>query len=381
MPNPSEKLQKLMGRYAFNPWEKSSPTYLSLEEFKNMGMTLAREGADLRITETIIGTEETFLHFLVLYNEKGKNQEEIEELLRLNSTIINVKNGLEQTLLQSLMNQFIRKECSLEDFKKTALFLAKRGIDLSVTDTEDIKGTLIHHFVLNNKNGENDKEIAELLQINPTLINILDGYGRIPLQSLLRKESDATIHTIEKLIDLGSNINSKCPNNITLLHSCCFAGNLTAAKYFASQGLDLKARAKGKTMLHSSVRHKNADLWEWILNNEINIDAQDDLGDTTLHFAAANRNSVMIEWLILNNADSNLLNNQGVTALQIAQECEFPEITSILIKLNAKDLSLPKIENSIDTNTKISNSTARFFNSEGRKETFDNSSVSNLQGP
>ncbi len=60
---------------------------------------------------------------------------------------------------------------------------------------------------------------------------------------------------------------------------------------------------------------------------------------------------------------------------------KFPKNTSLLIKPNTKDLSLPKIASYFDPNSKVSKNTVQFFKSEGGKEAFNNSSVINLQGP
>lgn len=305
----------------------------SLADFKKHAMIFAKLGADLSLQDTTLNTQGTLLHHLILTNVSACNEKEICRLLSFKKDIVNIKDGFGNTPLQVLMNQMHDKSCSLEDFKKTAMLLANKGANLNVKDTRDFKGTLLHLFISTNENNRNDKVIASLLALKKELVNIQDGYQRIPLQNLLRFNRNITIDVVENLLKSGSTMYSKDIYGETILHSCCTSGNFDVAKYLVFKGLHIDAQTNsGKTMLHCTVKHQNSSLWEWLYGNDINIDQVDNSGQTALHLAIINGNQAMVQWLIQNNANLELQDKNGNNALLLAEKCGQKIIASILLK-------------------------------------------------
>ena len=312
-------------------------TSCSLSDFKKSAMLLVNNGADLTLKDTTNSyVHGSILHHLVRTNKGGVNDKEIAEVLALKKDLVCITNHNGQTPLQCLMNELIYNTCSLTDFKNSAMILARNGADLSLNDTTHHKGTLLHLLVIKNTDGVNNKEINELLKLNPNFINIKNNDGRTPLQNLLRIKDNVSIGGFEYMLQLGSDLYSKDNNHETLLHACCYSGNLELAKYLVTKGFELGAKTiTGQTLWHSSVGSNNAALWQWLYDNKVDIDAQDNSEQTPLHLAAKQDNKDMVQWLIQHQANLNVKDNKGNTPLDIAQRNGVEEIIDLLVAAGA----------------------------------------------
>ncbi len=78
--------------------------------------------------------------------------------------------------LQSLINALHYNKCSLEDFKQSAMTLARQGADITVRSTSGAHPTLLHVLVCRNNDGANNAEIAELARLNPEILGSKYSY-------------------------------------------------------------------------------------------------------------------------------------------------------------------------------------------------------------
>ena len=306
-----------------------------MDDFKRTAMLLARGAADL----TVYGRTppfNTLLHCLVLTNKDGANDKEINELLILQKDKVNAKTGNNLTALTSLIDQLMSKQCSMDDFKRTAMLLAHGGADLAVYGSTPPFNTLLHCLVLTNEQEIHDKEVTEILKLKSDIFNIPDGNGLLPLQALLLKQPLISTNAIIKLIILDNALHYKNLNEETLIHTACSIGNLELVQCFVSNGLNIAAKTtSGKTTLHCSVSSNNQALWKWLYEQDVDINAQDNSRRTALLLATQNNNKAMVQWLIEHNADINVQDNFKRTALHLATQKNNKALLQLLIKQNA----------------------------------------------
>jgi len=320
-------------------------------------MLLARQGATLTVMND---SRKTLLHHLVLNNKDGNNNKEIEELLTLNKELVNfsikytVYVGNEKqslTPLQALIDAFERKECTLNDFKQTAMLLVAKGADPSVVGD---KGTLLHCLASSNKNGCNEEEINTLLLKNKNLAKIPNEYGQTPLYVLIREQANVSPDKIQHLLSV-SDITSKGNDDETLLHAACRSGNFEMVKYLLNNGLDSNSKTKsGYTAFHyisKDRNQKNEALWQLLYDKKADLNATNCFECTPLHYAVLDENVPLVTWLIKNNANLNVrgyffgTKHQGPyeTPLMMAEKYnKSTEIKDLLLNAGAT-VSTPEI--------------------------------------
>jgi len=140
MPTPTQQLQRLLTNGTSSP------------DFKQSAMTLVRQGADITV-QANLGAHPTLLHILARTNNNGSNNEDIAELVQLNRNILERKDNNGRTALQSLMDALHWQDCSFENFKQSAMILAKQGSDITKRSTSGAHPTLLHVLARKNENG------------------------------------------------------------------------------------------------------------------------------------------------------------------------------------------------------------------------------------
>ncbi len=323
MPLKTQQLQLLLNNLAS----------INLDDFKKEALPLVQSGADLSVRGRS-APYGTVLHHLVLTNKDGANDEAITELLKLKPEHVDVKDGYDDSPLKSLINQFQDNKINLEGFKRTAMLLARGGANLSVRGRSAPYRTVLHHLVLTNKDGSNDKALTELLKLKPEHVHVKDGYGHLPLQALLLNQPEISASTFEQAIKIVGEeaLHYESLDKVTLLHTACSIGNLDVAQYLVSKGLDLAAKTEqGDTLLHVSAKHhKNQAIWQWLYENKIDINAQNSSKQTALHLAFQLDNQEMVQWLVEHNADRYIRDIEGHTASALAKSFKLASSSSLL---------------------------------------------------
>lgn len=151
-------------------------------DFKSCAMALAQDGADITVCSTIA---HPLLHVLFRTNKQGVNNSDIMKLIALNPQILANKDKFDRTALQSLLDALYYNEIDFDDFKQSAMMLARLHADITVCSTSDSHPTLLHVLVRNNKDGINNNEIAELASINSDILESKDKHDRTALQALI----------------------------------------------------------------------------------------------------------------------------------------------------------------------------------------------------
>ncbi len=349
---------------------------LSIDELKKTAMLLARKGANLLVTNR----QRVFslFHLLIFNNKNAVHQSELEELLELKPELINFESPLARLLLNCPTNS------DLETFKKNALFLARNGADLTVHDVVSGK-TLLNYLITTNTNGINDKEINELLAINPKLITQKDNWQRDPLQVLMEHRlqnklpviqlqqnalllaahgADLTVtdrffswqHTIlhhlvlngqeglaclQKLPVNSEIINAKNGKGYTPLHYLLSKepnATIEQVEILVHLGSQLTCSSKNNhTLLSSLSRQGNLAVAQYLVTNKgLQITEQTPDGKSLLHHATGHHNEPYWEWLLTNGCAIDTQDHQGATALHDAITRENKVMVQWLIQKGAR---------------------------------------------
>ncbi|CAB0035308.1 unnamed protein product [Trichogramma brassicae] len=221
--------------------------------------------------------------------------------------LVNAQDKLGNTPLHLLM-QFARS-----DIKKTAEILLTHGANPNLINDE---GLTPLHVICNLSQTPlryalpNDctKQIVQVLLKNGADPNLANDNGSTSLHMLCDKTYDDTLANFE-ILTIGHQ---------EVLESVLKGG--------AQPNL---ANAEGLTPLHIICKRKrNDNLAETFfkVNEEINqlvqIDARDNLGNTALHLALRYDNDKVAEFLLRKGADPNLANEERMTPLHIiGQRC------------------------------------------------------------
>lgn len=223
-----------------------------------------------------------WLHQLVLTNVDGRNDREINLLLKQAPTLIDAPNMHQCTPLQELMNLWLACECETKTFKHTALLLANEGCNLWVQDTTSMGATLIHHLMRTNYKETHNNDIETLLTLDPTLTRAIDKDGNTVLHQLLYAP-DVSIQRLKSFIPKKLKEPMYNERGQTPLHIACLFGHLNAALYLVEQGFDIHALTESnQTMLHLAASNNNQALWQWLIDQSIDPFAQDVFGQTAV---------------------------------------------------------------------------------------------------
>jgi ankyrin repeat protein len=152
--------------------------------------------------------------------------------------------------------------------------------------------------------GGHPDTISFLLKNNAN-IEAQDYQGGTPL---LKAVINRNYHTIRLLIEKGANINHCDGQEQNCLH--------------------LITKAKSKPASLRIAQH--------LIENGVNINQQDILGNTPLHYAAAKNYIKMVNLLLKYSANTSITNNRKKTASDIAEQKKFQVMTQLLREASNK---------------------------------------------
>lgn len=365
----------------------------TFETFKHLAMNFSRKGADITRRSTIFSGR-TLLHYLVASNEAGLNNDAISELVTRHPNALASTDGSGCTALQFLMDSLYLCCCTFEDFKTSAMILARRGADITMRSTKGDHPTLLHVLVRKNKNGINDKEIEELVKLNSNALACIDEpdtlFGRdrsgyTALQALMEtwtKEEcpfesfkqlamlfikqganlslqkteilsrDTVLHLlvlshinendkeIDELIALnGDLLNIKDGNHRTPVHALLDTNSSIAVakfeKLLSATNLDLKDYAEA-TLLHAACHSGNLPAVKHLFGKGLSLTALTKYNETLIHYAVSSGNPALIQWLVdTQQIDINTQDRSGETALHRAAAQNNSELVELLIRNGA----------------------------------------------
>lgn len=316
-----------------------SSNKLTYNQFKNSALALDPSGS-LLLNPLPIKGGPTPLHWLVQNNENGRNDAAIVDLIKSNPDSLKQLDNQQCTPLHSLLflidnNQHIpgrrfKQKISEQDFKHTAMLLAKNGADIKTPTNFGSKTTLLHELA---RKGA-DTEITSLLEQDSNLKNEVDRYGRTPIFYYIWEHQWLELEKIQKIFSID-NLHETHNAKNDLLGIACFAGHSSLVKYFLEK-LDQKTIEESNTsnslLLHSAVYSKSRDILKWLIDKKMDINQKDSSGETALFYATACQNEWAVNYLIENQANLNIANNWGETPLSIAiQKVNLPLVKKLLI--------------------------------------------------
>ncbi len=358
----------------------------SFQDFRNnVQLLISTPGVELSVEETCanftskIAHGNTLLHQLLLTNYNNVNKSLIELVFNYCPQAHTIKNKFNLFPLQALMNQYSEIN-NLSDYKLSLQLLIeqkkihKKNINFYVQETTKdnysiLQGnTILHHLVLSNLEGVNNKEISDLLAVAPDLLYMLDNFGRIPLQSLILQKN-FSMSTFEELLKKDKNqLNTRDKMGNSLLHTACMAGNLKLAQYLISQGLSIEdTNLAGDTVWHCATYNENKAFWKWLSAFPISLNTQNLRGDTALHKAVQLNNYLLIKELIKKKADLSLRNTENNSPLKLAYKYDNPNV------INPKDKQ--ELCTLLNPDYEIIEGEQWVFNSEAEKNFFNNSDL------
>jgi ankyrin repeat protein len=363
----------------------------SFESFKQSAMILARQGSDITKRSTS-GAHPTLLHVLARKNQSGLNNDDIVELVGLNCNALTSTDNNGRTALQSLMDALHWKECTFDNFKQSAMTLARQRTDITMRSTSGAHPTLLHVFARKNENGINNNDMAELVQLNPNVLTSTDNNGRTALQSLMDalhwqqcsfesfkqsamvlarqganlsqqgtagarntllhvlvlKHRDENNGEIDALIAFNNNvINFKDGNGQTPVHSLLSNNANVTVEVFdrllSATNLNLNDN-QNATLLHAACRSGNLPAVKHLFGRGLSLTALTNSNRTIIHYAVPSGNTMLIQWLLnTRQIDINAKNQSGETALHRATRQNNREVIELLAR-NGADLTIKNNE-------------------------------------
>lgn len=166
--------------------------------------------------------------------------------------------------------------------------------------------------------------INNILQDDPSLVNLRDSRGRTPLlcalDTIYGSNSDGLKNTIELLITNHADIHARDKDGNAAVHHAVRQG-LDIVKLIVSSDRKLVVATNNsqETPLHTAVRLRELDVAEFLIVSGAHVNSANKDGATPLHIAAESRNMDMVRLLLRYHADINARTNAGKTPYTLAQ--------------------------------------------------------------
>lgn len=219
---------------------------------------------------------------------------------------------------------------------KGNLTIAKRLIELGhPIDLVDNKGVTAIAYAIQKYN----PDIAALLLDNGANMN-----GKMPYDNLtpfhFACQRGAAIKLIEKMIEMGVDVNSVVDNNNTALHLLAANnGNHKVFSVLLQAGANVNARNnKQRTPLHFACEMGNLELINLLIQHKADVNAQDDQRCTPLHLAVIYDRYEAAKLLLEYGANPNLPNNNNEHPINLVKSNPNNDknMLDLLLKYNSK---------------------------------------------
>ena len=146
-------------------------------------------------------------------------------------------------------------------------------------------------------------------------INHKDKWGETPLHDAIL---DANIKRVEKLIELGANVNLQNDSDTTPLYIAIYCKNEQIVRLLFAAGANINSQNQsGSTLLHNAIYNEKEQIVRLLLANGADVNSKNQSGNTPLHVAAYKSNYEIIQLLLTYGADVNKQNKYGETAKRL----------------------------------------------------------------
>lgn len=166
--------------------------------------------------------------------------------------------------------------------------------------------------------------VEKLLNIGAD-INVQEVEGETPL---MYAAANGRVEVVKYLIKRGADIHRKSNNNQTALGRATAFGRVEVVRVLLENNANVEESMNqgGRPLMYTD----NIAIVKMLINKGANINAQDGAGVTALMAASANGRDDIVKELIYNGADINLKDKQGRTPLMWATERGHKSIIYIL---------------------------------------------------
>ena len=177
-----------------------------------------------------------------------------------------------------------------------------------------------------------DKLISE--KVDP---NVLAGYKGNKETSLYRATDQENLPVMKKLLEAGADPNISTEWRDTPILNATRRGNFEAVELLIENNAHPHSYAYSETVLHISAYYGHTNIFERILQGNINVNLRDLNGETALHLASRRGHANIVEILLRHNADPNIQRyyEDAATALHLATLMKKIKISKMLLESNA----------------------------------------------
>ncbi len=149
-----------------------------------------------------------------------------------------------------------------------------------------------------------------------------DHAGNTPLHIAVSRHASRS--TLERMIKLGSSVDSRNNHLETPLHLAVLHLHREAAEVLITHGADIfMSDSEGVSVIDAALNRPRHTL-AWILGQEVSV--TDEMGNTPLHYAVEHSNADAVIWLLDRGADPLKTNSSGITPADAAEGTELEEI-------------------------------------------------------
>ena len=173
--------------------------------------------------------------------------------------------------------------------------------------------------------GKTDVALA-LLNKNPDLVHTRNRFQSTPL---IHAALSGQVEVIERLLELGADVNTRSAEQQTPLHMAAFNDRLEAAGVLLDNGADPNALntsdlrwgdIKQGTPLHVAASRGFMDMARLLVERGADREARNLAGETPLHYTARYGKPGLFIALVSMGADAEARNNDGQTPLELVVE-------------------------------------------------------------
>ena len=120
-----------------------------------------------------------------------------------------------------------------------------------------------------------------------------------------------TIKKLEKILELGADVNFRTPVGMTALHLACGTGKPNFIQLLLDAGADIEARdPDGRTALHIAILGSNKAI-EILIDNGANMEPKDNFGKTPFYYACERGKVGAVKTLCNSGANTRVLTPAG----------------------------------------------------------------------
>jgi ankyrin repeat protein len=166
--------------------------------------------------------------------------------------------------------------------------------------------------------------INNILQEDPSLVNLKDARGRTPLlcalDTIYANNSDGLKKTIDLLMVSHADIHARDNDGNSVVHHAVRPG-IDFVKLFVSSDRKFVVATNNfqVTPLHTAVWFGEKDVAEFLIISGAHVNAEDKDGVTPLHIAVEKGNIDMVRLLLKYHADINARTKSGETPYTLAK--------------------------------------------------------------